>query len=627
MEKNHKKSFLQFLYFLFTAALFLGILASCRLRAEQKSLTSHFEMVDILIADNQFSDAVKELKKIEKQVYDSWSYIGVYKRYAKIGEDVKAEKILKKAIKKNSHNPELLAVYSAFLLRHTRLDEAKKYSEELRGTKYGSLYSEAVLKLAARDSASAASQNGQPGNSEFFKDQKYYSIYLDAYRGSLNPIWIRNCALFNLKEGLFEAAAGLLPVSYADADDAYFWALVLYDSGKYYEAIDAIEASKAYLNDYADWSGRRLFRVTQIKQVALESDAYMAVSEMEASETKRQEIICRLDNMEKLSAQDEELLSIIVVNSAVFARNQYEDDSCADLLFYAVNRWPDNVAALILYSDFAYNSNLERPETIEMRNLRQNGITSLSMQKYDNRRKIPMSDALYRLDKALERTKDPYLSIARLDLKYKMDSSFSVKEKTVDLWLQMENNYSEEEKYQTLLVEYVLSFLLKTKQEDEARELFYKYVSNTFKFDQKEDFWIQVEKNLKVMDVRTAEFAAWFATTLKKYDEAVRLYEYCVYESGGVLFQGIVSPHVSTVSCMNLADIYFSTGKKDKALELYGKAAGRESQSYIRSETFYRIANIYASTGDNKNALRSADYAILLYPDNAKAALLKEKLK
>ncbi len=584
-------------------------------------------MVDILIADNQFTDAVKELNKIEKQVYDSWSYIGVYKRYAKIGEDVKAEKILKKAIKKNSHNPELLAVYSAFLLRHTRLDEAKKYSEELRGTKYGSLYSEAVLKLAARDSASAASQNGQPENSEFFKDQKYYSIYLDAYRGSLNPIWIRNCALFNLKEGLFEAAAGLLPVSYADADDAYFWALVLYDSGKYYEAIDAIEASKTYLNDYADWSGRRLFRVTQIKQVALESDAYMAVSEMEASETKRQEIICRLDNMEKLSAQDEELLSIIVVNSAVFARNQYEDDSCADLLFYAVNRWPDNVAALILYSDFAYNSNLERPETIEMRNLRQNGITSLSMQKYDNRRKIPMSDALYRLDKALERTKDPYLSIARLDLKYKMDSSFSVKEKTVDLWLQMENNYSEEEKYQTLLVEYVLSFLLKTKQEDEARELFYKYVSNTFKFDQTEDFWIQVEKNLKVMDVRIAEFAAWFATTLKKYDEAVRLYEYCVYESGGVLFQGIVSPHVSTVSCMNLADIYFSTGKKDKALELYGKAAGRESQSYIRSEIFYRIANIYASTGDNKNALRSADYAILLYPDNAKAALLKEKLK
>ena len=226
MEKNHKRSFLQFVFFLFIAALFLGLTVSCRLRAEQMSLTSHFEMVDILIADNQFTDAVKELKKIEKQVYDSWSYIGVYKRYAQIGEDVKAEKILKKAIKKNSHNPELLAVYSAFLLRHARLDEAKKYSEELRGTKYGSLYSEAVLKIATRDSGA--------GNAEFFKDPKYYSIYLDAYRGSQNPIWIRNCALFNLKDGLFENAAALLPVAYADADDAYFWALVLYDSGKQY---------------------------------------------------------------------------------------------------------------------------------------------------------------------------------------------------------------------------------------------------------------------------------------------------------------------------------------------------------------------------------------------------------
>ena len=77
---------------------------------------------------------------------------------------------------------------------------------------------------------------------------------------------------------------------------------------------------------------------------------------------------------------------------------------------------------------------------------------------------------------------------------------------------------------------------------------------------------------------------------------------------------------------MNLADIYFSTGKKEKSLDLYGKAAGRESRNYTRSEIFYRIANIYASTGDNKNALRSADYAIMLYPDNAKAALLKERL-
>ena len=572
-------------------------------------------MVDIQIAENQFADAVKQLKKIEKQTYDVWSYIGIYKRYAQIGEDKLAEKLLKKAIKKNSHNPELIAIYSTFLLRQNRLEEAKKLAEELHGTKYGSVYSEAALKLAM-----------QGETADFYKDPKYYSIYFDAYRGSLNPIWVRNCAIFNLKDGRFDGAAALVPPSFADADDAYFWALVLFDSGKYYEAISALEVSSSYLADYPDTASRKIFRTSEIKQVALESDAYMAVSEMESAEAKRQELVCKLDNIDKLSPDDENLLSIIVVNSAVWAKNQYDDDSCADLLFYSVNRWPDNVAALILYSDFAYNSNLEREESMEIKNLRQNGISSVSMEKYDNRRKIPMSDAVYRLEQAMERTKDPYLAIARLDLKYKTDNSFTVKDKTADLWLQMENNYTEEEKYQMLLVQYVLSFLLKTNQKDDARELFTKYVSNTYSFNPKEDFWTQVGKNLSVMDERTAEFAAWFATDEKKFDEALRIYEYCVYESGGILYEGIVSPLVSTASCMNLADIYFSIGKKDKALDLYGKAAGRESKNYLRSDVFYRIASIYYAGGDKKNALRSVEYAILLYPNNARASLLKEKI-
>lgn len=572
-------------------------------------------MVDIQIGENQFGDAVKQLKKIEKQAYDVWSYIGIYKRYAQIGETKLAEKLLKKALKKNSRNPELKAIYSTFLMRQNRLEEAKKLAEDLHGTKYGSIYSEVVLKLAMQ---------GEGG--DFYKDPKYYSIYYDAYRGSLNPIWIRNCAIFNLKEGQFDSAASLLPASFADSDDAYFWALVLFDAGKYYEAIGALEASASFLADYAVNGGKRAVRTSKIKQVALESDAYMALSEMEAAEAKRHEVISQIDNLNRLSAEDEGLLSIIVVNSAVWAKNQYNDNTCADLLFYAVNRWPDNVAALILYSDFAYNSNLEREESMEIRNLRQNGISSISMEKYDNRRKIPMSDAVYRLDQALERTKDPYLAIARLDLKYKTDSSFTIKEKTADLWLQMENNYTEEEKYQMLLVQYVLSFLLKTNQKEDARELFEKYISTSCKFNAKEDFWTQLGKNISLIDERTAEFAAWFATDEKRFDEALRIFEYCVYESGGILYEGIVSPLVSTVSCMNLADIYFSTGKKDKALDLYGRSAGRESRNYLRSDIFYRIANIYAAEGDKKNALRSVEYAILLYPDNARAALLKEKL-
>ena len=70
------------------------------MRAEQKSLTGHFETIDALIMQNQFKDAVKELKKLEKSTYDSWGYIGIYKRYSRIGEDVLCEKLIKKALKK-----------------------------------------------------------------------------------------------------------------------------------------------------------------------------------------------------------------------------------------------------------------------------------------------------------------------------------------------------------------------------------------------------------------------------------------------------------------------------------------------------------------------------------------------
>ena len=97
------------------SSLILFCFSSCRMRAEQKSLTSQFDVIDALIMQNQMQPALKELKKTEKRAYDVWSFIGIYKRYVNLGESVRAEKILKKALKKNSNSEELLAVYSVFL--------------------------------------------------------------------------------------------------------------------------------------------------------------------------------------------------------------------------------------------------------------------------------------------------------------------------------------------------------------------------------------------------------------------------------------------------------------------------------------------------------------------------------
>ena len=560
--------------------------------------------------------AIKELKKVEKRAYDSWSYIGIYKRFILIGEQNLAEKIIKKALKKNKQNQELLAVYTNFLLRQNRLEDAGKYAEKLRNGNYASLYSELVLRESQK-------QVTDQGAYAFYQNEDFYQIYLDAYKGSKNPIWLRNCAVYNLTQGLYNQASLLNPTAYADVDDAYFWGLCLYDAGKYNFAIEALEKAHKY---YSDYDNKKQFKCNEIQIVALESDAYMAVSDFEQADLIRS---CVVNNIDTVFAdiKDDTLLPIIMVNSAIYAKNQMSEDYFADLLFYIVNRWPDYVPALILYSDFAYTSNLEKKEDDEVAALRRAGIKSLEMEKYDSRRKIPLSDALYRIDQSLKRKADPYLSITKLDLKYKTDPKLSEKDKYRDLWVLLEDNYIEGEIYHTLLVQYALNFLLTTKEYDDAWNLFYKFTTSHGTYDVKRDFWEQFIEQMKYYDLPIVEMAAWFASDLKKTNEAIRIYEYCVYESAGLLEDGLISPLVSSASCMNLANIYFSIGKKDRALDLYGKIAGREVNNAKRSEIFYRIACIYSALGDIKNALRSSEYASSLYPENERASVLKDKLR
>ena len=613
-EKRLKSCLLTFLIF----SLILFCFSACRMRAEQNSLTSQFDIIDSLVAQNQMQSALKELGKAEKRAYDSWTWIGIYKRYMMLGESGRAEKVLKKALKRNGGNVELQAVYSAFLLRAGRLGEAGKLAEKLRGTKYASLYSEFILRQSL-EKAAASSESGF----DFYTHKEFYQIFLDAYKASGNPVWLHNCAAFNLINGDYALAASLYPRYFQDADDAYFWALVCYDAGQFYDSIEAVENSRRLMTGY---NGTVNFKTSQILQTAIESDAYMAVSEMEAAENARRGIVMNLDEL-KVRKSDEAFLSNIILNSARWAENQGMEEQNADLLFYVVNRWPDNVPGLILYADFAYRSNLEREEDTEIAALRKAGIQTLEMERYDNRRKIPMSDALYRIEEALRRTNDPYLNIAKLDLRYKTDSSINEKDKNRDLWNMLENSLNEDGEYKGLLVQYALNFLLNTKQYDDAWTLFYECVTDVSSYSVKRDFWEQFIEKARGYELPMVEFGAWFAANNKMTDEAVRLHEYCVYESAGLLDEGYISQAVSTASCLNLGSIYISLGKKAKALDLYGKTAGRESSNAKRSDIFYRIACIYASDGDIKNALRSAEYASSLYPDNARASILKDKLK
>lgn len=599
-------------------SIFLLCFSSCKMKAEQKSLTSQFETIDALINQSQMDLAVKSLKKIEKKAHDSWSNIAVFKRYILLGEKERADLLLKKALKKNSENLELLAVYSNFLIKENRFDEAKNYAKKLCGTKYSSLYSELILKSAVNQKT----QNENSSKSLFYDEQQFYQIYLDAYNSTKNPIWLKNCAVFDLTNGYFEKASLLNPGVYADADDAFFWAEILYDAKKYYASLEVLEKSKKILNDYQNKSR---FMTSEVKIAALESDIYMALSDMENSQKIRQNLIDEIENIH-ITSEDEQYLPVIFVNSAIWEMNCGNADACADLLFYAVNKWTDYVPALVLYADFAYNSSLQRKEDTEILALRNAGITSMEMEKYDKRRKIPLSDAIYRIDTALEKKNDPYLEIVKLDLKYKTNKNLSEKEKNRDLWYLLEDIYETEKTYNYLLVQYALNYLLRTNQKTDAWKVFYDYVSQKNNFSEKRNFWEQFIEKINEIELPVCEFAGYFAAENKLVEEAVRIYEYCVYESAGFLEDGLISPNVSTQACMNLADIYFSIGKKDKALKLYGIISGRETKNSLRSDIFYRIANIYVAQGDIKNALRLAEYSYSLYPQSVRASVLKDKL-
>ena len=93
MSRKELKNFL-LTFLLFSLILFC--FSGCRLKAEQNSLTSQFDVIDALVMQNQMQSALKELGKAEKRAYDSWTWIGIYKRYMMLGESNRAEKVLKR---------------------------------------------------------------------------------------------------------------------------------------------------------------------------------------------------------------------------------------------------------------------------------------------------------------------------------------------------------------------------------------------------------------------------------------------------------------------------------------------------------------------------------------------------
>jgi tetratricopeptide (TPR) repeat protein len=606
---------------IFTTVLLCVSFTACRMSSQRRSFTGRLDEIDALIAQGEDDDAVRELKKAEKYMYDSWSRIGIFRRYRDLGEMELAEKVLKKGIRKNPKSLELAAVYSNFLLRNGNIDEAMKRAELLRGTKYGSVYSEAFLAAAVRDGVHDISS---------FSGEKFYNAFYDAYALSKDAYWLRNCAVISLAKGEYDKAASISPESCTEPEDAYFWAMAMYDDRQYGPAAAFAQDAETM---YPAASIHSHHSVSPVEIASILSDSYVSLSETDEAEKVRRDIMARVEqgdpSVDADSRSSQAMLPVIYVNSALYAEASGDDDECRRLLTYTADTWPYFVPGLSAYADFAYRTSQSDNEDDQELTLRDNGLATLKMEKFDSRARLPVSDAEYRMDRALEENSDPRLYLARLDLKYRTDASLSREDKIADVWKELEKSATGTDLYPPLILDYAVNVLLRNGQTDDAYHLFCSYVTSKYGFDRKRDFWEQIVSSLDRLPLQEAEYAAWFAADQKKADTAVRLYEYCVYESGGSSAESSgrkIAGFVSTPSCINLAMIYDCLGEVPQSIELYGRAAARAADTREKAEALYRMAAIYASQKNTKEALRSAGYALALNPGHARAKLLRSRL-
>ena len=602
--------------------LFLSLLFfSCSRSASRISFTSSLDQIDALINQNQYADAEKELGKVEKYAYGAWAEIGIFRRYCQIGRTAKAEKILLSGLKKNPENLELNAVYVNFLIRNNRLQEAVSAGKMLQGTKFGSIYSEAVLKDTLEKRSSDELE-------KVFRSDDYYPVYYDAFRGTGDNAWLRNCALLKLYKGEYTSACMIKPQNVYGADDAYFWALVMFDGSCFADSIQYGEIAIQLI----DSKGTRVRKAAKKSVVALVSDSYIALSDAESAETVRSAYLDSIKDEKNgwllpEGYETDSELPVIFVNSAKWSRDNLEEDRCVALLNLSVEAWPDYVPALTAYADFAMHSNAKIKEDKAVMELRDAGLATLAMEQYDRRARIPVSDAVYRIDESLKRVKSPLLYIVRLDMRYKLETNLSDREKTADIWRILEENMISPSVFESLLLSYAENYFLSLKDYENAWVLFYKYVSKKYGIETDSKFWENIIRNIHSFTQEECELAAYFSALSLRAEDTLCLYENSIFENGLSGSEGHVSAIASDRSCMNLAMVYNSLGKRASALDLYSRVTGRCTDMYLKSMAMYRMALIYHAEKDYKNARRCAEYAVSLNKRNSEAHYLLATLK
>ncbi len=572
--KIFRKTKTAFLFILFFSCLFL---TGCGKLSHDASFSTKLALVDGYITQNEQKDALSSLKKAQKLAYSVAQRLSIVKRYRKLGATEQAEKFLLASMKKLPDSIELKAVYVQGLLDRGAVEEAASYAAKLKDTWFDSLYVETCLRQVA--------------SPELFYEERFSDMYQSAYNATGDARWLRNSALLLAAKGNLKEAARLHPGMYSDDSMPLMWTLLDYDAENYNRCIEGC----SYILQHCPEDAATASLIT--------SDAWLQSGDIERAYSFW---LAQID-----AGNDGSYASpVIYKNAAHYASLKGDYASARDFLITVTDLYPDYVPGLVAYVNFAIKGDTEdRAYAAERNTFRIANLKTLAMEEHDAIPRIPLADAMLKLEDSLAEHYSPELLVEYTRVCWQMQDTPEDRCLS-ELWSLLEQTRLPDH-YEPYIIRWAVSWLCSHHNEASARDLFSGYLVSMYGSDNPSAYITELED-------WECELSAWFALKDKNFEVARSLYENRMNERETLPDESVR---------MNLAAVYTATHNYSKALEVYSALAPEIEDAYTLSEIQYRIGAIQYDMHEKRNALLSLAYSVKLNPDNHRARLLLKQIE
>lgn len=561
-----------FLFLILASLLFTGCVRS----SYNKNFTLRLALADGYIAQNEVGDALSALKKAQKNAFSVAQRLSVIKRYQKLGASDLAEKFLITSMKKLPGSPELAAVYVQAMLKKGDLEAAAQYAPKLKDTWFDSLYVETTLR--------------QVDSSSLFYDSRFSDMYQSAYRTTGDERWLRNSAALLAAQGSLKDAARLHPGVYSVHEEPYFWVLLDYDAENYNRAIEGCNFIMENMPEQREAAS------------LICSDAWLQTGDYERANDWW---LSQLD-----PGQKDRAAAVIYKNAAHYAVLQNDPETACRLLIEVTDSYPEYVPALVAYVNFAIAGDTEQ-KAWEASNsaFRNSSLKTLAMEEHDAIPRIPLEDAMQKLEQSLAEHYSPELLVEYTLVCWQMQDTDEDRCLS-ELWSLLEKTRLSD-RYEPYMVRWAVSWLCAHHNETAAADLFTEHLIASHGPELPLAY-------INEMEDWECELSAWFALRRGDYETALQLYEHRLNERETLPDESVL---------MNCAAVYTVEHNYIKALDVYSALAPSIDDPVTLSEVQYRIGAIQYDMHEKRNALLSLAYSVKLNPDNHRARLLLKQIE